>query len=323
MKNNNKFLITAVIILAFSALAATFIFQKPFKARPYTAHASQWNGVDLNDIQAELELKEKKFPNLKKDCEKKIEFSAGKSMSDISFVYIPGFSATRKEISPVVESLAKQFSANYFLSRFPAHGESAMDYKNFLPQGFFDTLYEAVEIGEKLGKRKIFIGTSTGAALISAGLAQDLNIDAAVLIAPAYAIYPKNSWLLSTRLGSLFNFFLVDEIRSWTPKNPLMENYWNTSYHRDGVLALLQSVEYIRSLDFSGIKKPVLMLYTKSDKVVRIDAILEKFAQLKDPRKKLIDIPSTHHVLAGEFTSPQTTELVIKEIHNWLQSLTW
>ena len=100
-----------------------------------------------------------------------------------------------------------------------------------------------------------------------------------------------------------------------------MEKYWNTSYHRNGLIALLQSVEYVRSLDFSLIKKPVLVLYTKNDDVVVVDAILSKFAEIKDPRKRLVEIPASSHVLAGEFTSPETTEVVIKEIHDWIQSL--
>ncbi|MBL7544460.1 MAG: alpha/beta hydrolase [Bdellovibrionaceae bacterium] len=320
-KRRGKRIAMAVVMTVMTTLLAAYLFQKPFTPSPYESYRPQWSNLDLVQLPNEMAKKEKTFPNLKKDCDKKIGLHDKPESTEYAFVYIPGFSATRKEIFPVVESLSKQFAANYFLSRFPAHGEGALDFKKIEAQGLFDTVYEAGEIAPKLGRKKIFIGTSTGAALVAAGLVQNMDIDAAILIAPAFAVYPKNSWLLSTRLGPVFNFFLVDEIYKWSPRNPSMELYWSTSYHRDGLIALLQSVEYIRSLDFSKINKPVLMLYTKNDDVVINQAIIDKFTEIKDKRSRLLSIPASSHVLAGEFTSPETTELAIKEIHSWIQSL--
>lgn len=313
--------ITVVLAVAGSCLITGYVLQKPFVPSLYSDYKSRWSTQDLNKLQQSIEQQEKTFPNLKRDNEKKVGLNAGAQPTEYAFVYMPGFSATRKEIFPVVEALAKRFSANYFLTRFPAHGESALEFKDLKAQELFDTAYEAVEIAPKLGKKKIFIGTSTGAAMTSAALVQDLDIDAAIFIAPAYAVYPTNSWLLSTRIGPLVNMLLIDEIYKWTPKNPEMEKYWNTSYHRNGLIALLQSVEYTRSLDFSAINKPVLVLYTKNDAVVVNEAILTKFSEIKHPKKRLVEIPASSHVLAGEYTSPETTEVVIKEIHDWIQSL--
>ncbi|OYZ13024.1 MAG: hypothetical protein B7Y39_18340 [Bdellovibrio sp. 28-41-41] len=313
--------IGAVLSIVFIGLLTNYLLQKPFLPAPYSDYKPHWPTADLSSLQSGIDKKEKTFPNLKRDNEKKMGFNNGPKATDFTFIYMPGFSATRKEIFPVVETLAKQFSANYFLTRFPAHGESAAEYKDLKAQYLFDTGYEAVEIAPKLGKKKIFIGTSTGAAILAAALVQDLDIDAAVFVSPAFAVYPTNSWLLSTRFGPIVNKVLIDEVRTWIPRNPAMEQYWNTSYHRNSLIALLKSVEYVRSLDFSLIKKPVLVLYTKNDDVVVVDAILSKFAEIKDPRKRLVEIPASSHVLAGEFTSPETTEVVIKEIHDWIRSL--
>lgn len=321
MKTKIDWKIAVVLLVTVVCLATGYLLQKPFSLSPFSEYKPQWTTQELSKLQREIEKKEKSFPNLKRDNEKKIGFNNGAEPTQYSFVYIPGFSATRKEIFPVVESLAKQFAANYFLTRFPAHGGTANEFKELKTQSLFDTAYEAIEIAPKLGKKKIFIGTSTGAAILSAALVQDLDIDAAILIAPAYAVFPTSSWLLSTRVGPIVNMLLIDEIYRWTPKNPEMEKYWNTSYHRNGLTALLQSVEYVRALDFSTIKKPILVLYTKNDTVVVNDAILSKFAEIKHPKKRLVEIPASSHVLAGEYTSPETTEVVIKEIHDWIQSL--
>jgi len=313
--------IAAVFSIGFAGVLTNFLLQNPFIPAAYSDHKAHWPTKDLSSLKSDIDKKEKTFPKLKHDNEKKVGFNNQPKPTDYALIYMPGFSATRKEIFPVVETLAKQFSANYFLTRFPAHGESGADYKNLIAQDLFDTGYEALEVAPKLGKKKIFIGTSTGAAILAAALVQDLDIDAAVFVSPAFAVYPKNSWLLSTRIGPIVNKLFVEEFRSWTPRNPAMEQYWNTSYHRNGLIALLQSVEYVRSLDFSLIKKPVLVLYTKNDNVVVVDAILSKFAEIKNPQKRLVEVPASNHVLAGEFTSPETTEMVIKEIHDWIQSL--
>ena len=310
------------IIVVVAIVASTFyLLQKPFIPSTFTDYTPKWSKFALEQLPEQIQKMEKTFSNLKKDCDKKIVFFGKPVITSLSFIYIPGFTATRKEIFPVVESLAKQFSANYFLTRFPAHGEGPLDYKNINAQGFFDTTYEALEVGSLIGKKKIVVGTSTGGALAAAALLQDADVAATVLIAPAFAIYPTNSWLLSTRAGPFINRIVTDEYRTWTPKNPAMELYWNTVHHRDGLIALLQSIEYIRSLSFSKIDKPVLMLYTKNDNAVINDVIIAKFAEIPNAHKRLVEIPSSHHVLAGEFTSPETTEIVIKEIHDWLQSL--
>lgn len=313
--------IILLIAVASIGLLTGYLLQKPFVPTSFADYKTQWPTQDLSQLQAGITKREKAFPNLRWDNERKLGFSSGPQQTEYVFVYLPGFSATRKEIFPVVESLAKNFSANYYLTRFPAHGEAPLDYKALKAQGLFDTAYEAIEVAGKLAKKKIFIGTSTGATVLAAALVQDLDIDAAVFIAPAFELYPTNSWLLSTHIGPLVNRLLIKEIRSWSPKNPEMEKYWNTSYHRNGLIALLQSVEHVRSLDFSLIKKPVLVLYTNNDTVVVNDAILAKFAEMKHPKKRLVQIPASNHVLAGEYTSPETTELVIKEIHDWLESL--
>lgn len=318
VKKSRLYFVVAIVIIVSTAV---YLLQRPFVPTPMVNYKPNWSQFSLEQLPQEIEKMEKNFPNLKKDCDKKIGFIGKPVQTPVSFVYIPGFTATRKEIFPVVESLAKQFSANYFLTRFPAHGEGPLDYKNITAQGFFDTAYEALEIGTLLGKKKVVVGTSTGGALAAAALAQGADIAATVLIAPAFAIYPTNSWLLSTRAGPVINSIVTDEYRKWTPGNPAMELYWNTSHHRDGLIALLQAIEYVRSLDFSKVDKPVLMLYTKNDDAVINDVLIAKFAQIPNVHKRLVEIPSSHHVLAGEFTSPETTEMVIKEIHDWLQTL--
>lgn len=264
---------------------------------------------------------EGKIKTIRQDCEKKIIWAnKNKEKTKFSLVYVPGFSATRKEIFPVMETLAKDLGLNLFLSRFPYHGENNPEaYKNLTAQDLFDTAVEAYEIGKELGDEVIMIGTSTGAVMISQLSVWQKEIKAMVLISPAFKIMPWASEFLASPLGNLVNKLANDEYRTWEPKNPDVKKYWDTKYHRDAIPELMKAIYYVDSQDFVQIKNPTLMIYTKEDKIISLKEVEKKFAEIGSPRKKLILMPSPSHVLAGEFTSPQTTQLVIGEIKDWLE----
>ena len=53
----------------------------------------------------------------------------------LSLVYIHGFSASRKDIAPVIESLAGTLGANAFLTRLAAHGRAtSAEFATVTPQ---------------------------------------------------------------------------------------------------------------------------------------------------------------------------------------------
>lgn len=263
--------------------------------------------------------KERQLEALKKDCDKKvIWFDKENQKTKLAVVYIPGFSATRKEIYPVVESVAKEIKANVFLSRFPYHGLTPDDYKSLKAQDLFDSVLEAYEIGTQIGEEVIFIGTSTGAALITQLDLWKMKMKGMVLISPAIKIEPGATELLASPLGWILNKILVEEYRTWEPKNPDVKKYWDTKYHRDAIPELMKAVYYVHKQDFKNIQTPTLVLYTKEDNVISVPEVIKKFNQIGTTHKKILEIPSPVHVLAGEISSPQTTQIVIGEIKNWI-----
>lgn len=271
------------------------------------------------NLLSEVLKKETSLSNLKKDNEKKIIwFEKENQKTKTAIVYIPGFSATRKEIYPVVESLGKELKANVFLSRFAHHGQGADEYKNIKAQEFFSTVLEAYEIGKEIGEEVVFVGTSTGATMITQLDFWNKKMKGMVLISPAFKIEPWATELLASPLGFIVNRIMVDEYRTWEPKNPDVKKYWDTKYHRDSLPELMKAIYYVQKQDFKNIQTPTLVLYTKEDDVISIPEVLKKFSQIHVPYKKIIEIPSPMHVLAGEISSPQTTQIVIGEIKNWI-----
>lgn len=307
-KKQKLFLLAIITILG---LSYTAFFVKTFI--PLEEKFSSPN------LLSEVLKKENSISNLKKDCEKKvIWFDKENQKTKIAIIYIPGFSATRKEIYPVAESLGKELKANVFLSRFAHHGQDADEYKKIKAQEFFSTVLEAYEIGKELGDEIIFVGTSTGATMITQLDFWNKKMKGMVLISPAFKIEPWATELLASPLGSIINKIMVDEYRTWEPKNPDVKKYWDTKYHRDSIPELMRAVYYVQKQDFKNIKTPTLVLYTKEDHVISIPEVLKKFSEISVPYKKIIEIPSPMHVLAGEVSSPQTTQIVIGEIKNWI-----
>ncbi|MCB0369796.1 MAG: hypothetical protein KDD45_10250, partial [Bdellovibrionales bacterium] len=117
------------------------------------------------------------------------------------------------------------------------------------------------------------------------------------------------------------NWLLMAEYRTWKPSHPDINKYWNTRYHRDALPELMKAVYYVRDQDFSKIKKPSLVFYTENDTVIFQDEVKKKFLEIVSDKKKIVEIPSPAHVLAGVLTSPQTTQMVITEMTNWLESI--
>ena len=80
--------------------------------------------IDLSNVEKQIEIDEAAVPNLRQNIGKKILW-AGKSSqkTSLSIVFIHGFSATRVELSPVIEEVAKSLGANVFFTRLTGHGQ--------------------------------------------------------------------------------------------------------------------------------------------------------------------------------------------------------
>src|SRR5262245_22775702 len=77
-----------------------------------------------NDLDAYVAAREDSVPDVKPAARKGIRWldSTHKSRRPIAIVYLHGFSATRAELSPVVERVADSLGANAFFTRLAAHG---------------------------------------------------------------------------------------------------------------------------------------------------------------------------------------------------------
>ncbi len=273
---------------------------------------------DLNEY---LSREESKVPHLRAGTEKKIVWnSADHAVTDVSLVYLHGFSASRGEVSPVMETLAKTLHANLFFTRLRGHGQDSHALATATATEWLEDVNEAWAIGSAIGRKVVLAGTSTGATLALWAVSEGAKPAALIFFSPNF--YPKDSraGLLLLPFGLSIAKAITGPTRSWEPKNELQSRSWTHEYPIEALLPMMELVDYIAPFKLSAITTPTLIFTTDNDETVNVPLIRKKFNELGSPEKRLIEVPNASgHVLAGDAASPASTAFVESECLSFLK----
>ena len=265
-----------------------------------------------------LEKEESQIVGIRSGLQKKILWVHGKKKSARALVYIHGFSASRMEISPVVETLSQKIKANTYFTRLSGHGIDGMALGKATAQDWWRDTLEAYEVGNKIGDNVILIGTSTGAAL-SILLATEAKVAALILISPNFQLKDYKSNIFFLPWGAKFAEILLGNEIIREPHNDAQSRYWTTRYPTSSLTQMLAVTSAVNRIDFSLIRTPVLMIYTPYDDVIDTGFAIQKFNEFSSPNKKLVQLSETrNHVLAGDAVSPEMSTPVINTIYEFL-----
>jgi pimeloyl-ACP methyl ester carboxylesterase len=244
----------------------------------------------------------------------------------ISIVYLHGFSADRHEIEPVVSDLARTFGANVYFTRLMGHGRDGSAMAEATVEGWLSDAAEAIGVGGRIGETVVLIGTSTGGTLATwvatREEAQD-RLGAVVLLSPNYQLANKQSRIMLLPWGALVARLVAGKERCFTAENDEQERHWTTCYPISAIATMMGLVEFVRTLDVSGITKPTLVMYSPDDQVV--DAIETARVVERMPAAvvtKLTDVETTdpaRHVPAGDIISPASNAAVHDAIADFLR----
>ncbi|MEQ1724119.1 MAG: alpha/beta fold hydrolase, partial [Pseudobdellovibrio sp.] len=237
-------------------------------------------------------------------------------------VYLHGFSAGPKEISPVLETLAEQFKMNVYFPRLTAHGLENGLMLDLKSDQLFQDAEEAYAVGKKIGDNIIVVGTSTGASLAVWLASRHKDIDSLVLISPNFGISDPKGILASGPLGYWVARLVVGPYHEWHPKHENQDKFWTTRYSVNGVRAMTDVIREIENLDLTEIRTPSLVLWTAQDTVVDIQKAVSSLQNLGSTQKTFVEFSTPEHVLAGDITSPSTTSKAIETVSNFLKSKT-
>lgn len=280
------------------------------------------------DLESHLRKSEAGFADITPGAEKQIRWAhADRRQTDLAIVYLHGFSATRQETAPLSDWLGEHLQANVFHTRLHGHGRSGVAMAEASAGDWLADAREALAIGQRLGRKVLVIGTSTGATLASwLALDQpDAPVLAYVLISPNFAPRDSAASVLTWPWAEHFVPLLLGAEHQWQPHNEAQARYWSHRYPVQALLPMMALVKHVRAQPLEQIQAPLLVLYSPEDQVVSAPAIEAAFARFGSPQKKLLALADTqdpsHHVLAGDILSPRDTPRVQAAILDFIAAL--
>ena len=283
-----------------------------------------------NDLDQYLKNNEYQFADLKKDVQKRIIWSGKKNTkTNISIVYIHGFSASSEEVRPLPDLIAKDIKANIFYTRLTGHGRSSNAMGLSSISEWINDLHEAIEIGSMIGHQIILISTSTGGTLSTVSALNksfSKKILGYIFISPNFGINHQFADLISWPYSEYWLPLLIGKTRNIKSRNDLDKKFWTLSYPTKALIPMARLVKKINEQDFTSVKKPALFYFSMEDKVVEPKKTLE-FIKNWGGKSKTINVKMSKfddkysHVIAGDILSPKQTQFARKKMVEWIKSL--
>lgn len=281
------------------------------------------------DPDAYLARTEADVPNLRPADAKEIvwAYPASRAKTPLAIVYIHGFSASKEEIRPVPDEVARRLGANLFLTRLSGHGRDAAAMAQTSINEWINDLAEAVAIGREIGGRVVILATSTGATLTTLGASRPGLLDGVeglVLVSPNFGLADPYAIVLDLPFARDFGPWLIGEERGFVPVNADHMAHWTSRYPSVALLPMGALIRAVRRLDVSAIALPALFVHSPADQVVDPAATEAAAARWGGPAE-ILRVTQTgdpvNHVVAGRILSPETTEAVAARIADWIAAL--
>jgi esterase/lipase len=306
-----------ILTIASGAVLALMLFGP----RPDTSQTFAFKPDAIgSDPASFLAAEEAKVPNIRPGAQKEIVWAdpATKARTPFSIVYIHGFSATKQEIRPVPDEIAKALGANLFFTRLAGHGRDGPAMAEASMGAWLNDMAEAMAIGTAIGERVIVIGTSTGATLATWAAARPEfagKMAALVFVSPNFAIQGASTGLLNMPWAEVVLPMIMGKTRSFEPHNEGQAKWWTTSYPSRAVFPMGALLKVVANIPFERIDLPLIIFQSPDDKVVVPEMSRQVYDRWGGPKQfvsvRQSDDPS-NHVIAGDILSPGNNELVVQ-----------
>ena len=320
-----NFQMTKFRLMVLALLGATTIVQVIYVQAVY---AQSDEAVSLRAISLQIEADESIHDDLVEGTEKKVLwYGESYQKTELSVVYIHGFTASRQESAPFSDLLAQALQANLFYTRLTGHGRSADAIAEGSAENWITDAREAFEIGTRLGEKVIVIGLSTGATLATylASLPDSEDIHAVVLISPNYRVSDARAYYFDSVIGRWLYKRIYGEYNEYETLNEDHAAYWTERYPLDAISSLLDLLKVVKDLDKATISTPMIMFYSENDEVVEVGEMLNVFDAWGTEQKTKIVVDNSsdpaQHILMGDIISPDTTDAMVENTVNFVRSI--
>ena len=277
-----------------------------------------------------LETEEARFSDITEGVEKRIIWAGEAGVqTDLSIVYVHGFSATSEEIRPIPDDVARAFDANLFFTRLAGHGRGGLAMAEPVAGDWMEDIAEALAIGRRLGRKVIVISTSTGGTVSAIAATNPELMEAVkgiVFVSPNFRIKNPTATILEWPLVRSWSTLVAGAERSFAPLNDAHQKYWTTLYPTVALIPMAAIVKYARDADYKDVTTPGLFVFSDDDAVV--DAETTRAVSTKwggpvtlQPRIMGPEDDPFNHVVAGDILSPSQNAETVTIISDWIRTL--
>lgn len=287
-----------------------------------------FNAADLgDDLEAYLAEREAPFDDIREGLQKEIiwAYPASKAKTPLSIVFVHGFSASKGEIRPLPDIVARELGANLFYTRLTGHGRDGDAMAEAMVNDWVNDLAEAVSVGRAIGEKVAIISVSTGGGISAWGATEpDLLEDVAtiVMISPNFGVQAAGSGLLTLPWGEQIVSMIAGEERSFEPQNDLHAKFWTTKYPTKALLPMAAITALASRVSYSEVTIPALFIFSKADKVV-VPSETRRIAQSWGANWEIVEVENAEdpfqHVIAGDALSPSTTNELAAKTIAWIK----
>ncbi len=323
--NLRRVWLSALLVLSL-LLAAPWVSGRLFVFEPEPTPELQVAVTQATDLDAYLREVEARASaqdqlQIRADQAKAIRWVRGPGqLTDLAIVYIHGFSASRLELEPGISKLADRLGANLYATRLRAHGmEVGEAFAHVRAQDWVSDVREAILIARRIGRRVLVMGTSTGAPLAIFAAKENPDLVGAIIMSPNYGIQKRGGGLLAGPLGPTIARLALGSHREWQAQNAEHARRWTTRYPSVGVVAMMDWVRWLETQDLRELRVPVFTLYSKRDRVVRVDLIEERAPEFTAPGSQLMEWGrANRHELASAAFNPELIDELVEIWRVWI-----
>ncbi|MBE7437226.1 MAG: alpha/beta fold hydrolase [Spirochaetales bacterium] len=313
-----------LVLLASGLIALSFLPDRPFEPDPQNLPA------DFDSYYGAQRTLSRSLGVPEHSQEKILEFGA---QTELCFLYIHGFTASRGEGEEVVDALAQKFRANTYYVRLPGHGSNPEDLRKQTSTDYLQAVEEAYHAFRNRGKRCFVIATSMGGLLALHLASRHPELAGLILASPAagfhefYIPWISHPWVLPL-LGTLSGDRLSRNASQATPEQSVRwyQEKYTASYA--AVFELWRRVA--RPAVYAKIQQPVLLMYyyrdeEHQDSSVDVKAMLQMFSELGErgghPQSRTLPIARGNHVLLSRYVDSDR-ELARREMQRFIEDVT-
>lgn len=283
----------------------------------------------ISDPVAHLAGGEARFDDIKPGAEKQILWLGDPgAVTDLSVVYLHGFSACSQDTRPLPDQVATALGANLYLARLAGHGRTDEALGEATLDAWLADLAEAMAIGTAIGRRVVILASSTGATLATCaaiGPAGD-KIAGMAFLSPNFGVRAAGAGLLTWPLARHWVPWITGRDRTVPIRNPAQARWWPARYPITATIPMAHLVRATLRQDLSQVRCPTLMIYCPDDQIVSAAATEQTARRFGGPVTLHPVDPAPggqpeHHVLCGDVFNPAMTGPLRDQIVDWARAL--